>query len=69
VAVLGSIPAQQGSGSRVEASGCFLAANQSCCRSWPELGCTGAAGPRRSRSGSILSFGAWRRLGFGWRRG
>jgi hypothetical protein len=45
----------QGSGSRVEASGSFLAGRQSCCEPWPELGCTGAAGPRRSRGAARRS--------------
>jgi hypothetical protein len=44
----------KGSGSRVEASGSFLAGRRSCCEPSPELGCTGAAGPRRSRGA------AWR---------
>jgi hypothetical protein len=45
----------QGSGSRVEASGSFLAGRQSCCEPWPELGCTGAAGPRRSKGAARRS--------------
>jgi hypothetical protein len=45
----------QGSGSRVEASGSFLVGRRSCCEPWPELGCTGAAGPRRSRGAARRS--------------
>jgi hypothetical protein len=45
----------QGSGSRVEASGSFLTGRRSCCEPWPELGCTGAAGPRRSRGAARRS--------------
>jgi hypothetical protein len=45
----------QGSGSRVEASGSFLAGRRSCCEPWSELGCTGAAGPRRSRGAARWS--------------
>jgi hypothetical protein len=45
----------QGSGSRVGASGSFLAGRRSCYEPWPELGCTGAAGPRRSRGAARLS--------------
>jgi hypothetical protein len=45
----------QGSGWRVEASGSFLAGRQSCCEPWPELGCTGAAGPRWSRGAARWS--------------
>jgi hypothetical protein len=45
----------QGSGWRVEASRSFLAGRRSCCEPWPELGCTGAAGPRRSRGAARRS--------------
>jgi hypothetical protein len=45
----------QGSGSRVEDSGSFLTGRRSCREPWPGLGCTRAAGPRRSRGAARRS--------------
>jgi hypothetical protein len=56
----------QGSRSRVDGSGSFLAGWRSCCEPWPELGCTGAAGPRRSKGAARRSKRAVA-LGLRWR--